>query len=49
MLLLMFYRHTVQPLVCGVSGACYQRYASRAAAELAFAAAEQASGVSVLL
>jgi hypothetical protein len=40
-----FHRHAVQPLVSGVSGACFRRHPSQAAAEAAFAKALEANTV----
>jgi hypothetical protein len=42
-----FHRHNVQPLVTGVSGACYRRHPSKAAAKAAFEEAQRANGVVV--
>jgi hypothetical protein len=43
------FRHTVLPLVSGVSGACFQRHTSRAAAEAAFTAAVQSGDVAFIV
>jgi hypothetical protein len=42
-------RHSVLPLVTGVSGACYQRHTSQKAAEEAFTAAKKIGAVAVVI